>query len=74
MKTVKLDGNKTVTIAPILDEPQVGCSLQLFRTMEGYSLMISTPELSEFLLRNVKRLSTVNNRAAWYGVRFEPGV
>lgn len=74
MKIVKLDGDKTFTKVPILEEPQEGCSLQLFRSADGYSLCLSTPSVSACLLRNVKRLSTVNNQAARYSVRFEPGV
>lgn len=74
MKIVKMDGNKTFAKVPILEEPQEGYSLQLFRTADGYSLYLSTPSVATWLLRNVKRISTVNNQAARYGVRFEPGV
>lgn len=48
-----------------------GCYVRLFHTADGYSVRLVTPTLSQWIVENVKRITTVNNRLAMYGLRFE---
>lgn len=72
VKIIKLEQNRNLTEASILDEQRAGCYIQLYHNQVGYCVRVVTPTLSEWICRNVKRLSTVNNRVARYNIRFEP--
>lgn len=72
MKVVQVSKSGPVfTETDLPRETLEGWSVQLFQARDGYSVRIVTPASGWWLLENVKRLTTVNNHLAPYGVRFE---
>lgn len=72
MKIVKMSSSQINGIETNLPEGfQSGCYVQLFHTSDGYSVRMVTPIMATWIVKNVKRIATVNNRLAMYGLRFE---
>lgn len=71
MKIVRISSQINSTEAELPKEFQRGCYVQLFHTSDGYSVRLVTPIMATWIVSNVKRITTVNNRLAMYGLRFE---
>lgn len=72
MKIVRVSSSKINGTEADLPEGFLdGCYVQLFHTADGYSARLVTPTMAMWIVKSVKRITTVNNRLAMYRLRFE---
>lgn len=70
MEIVYVTQNQRYAEADLPERFCPGSYVQLVRDQYGYCVQLVTPMMKTWILKNVKRLATVNKHLAQYGVRF----